>query len=244
VKIISRSDANPFLDLCGVRLDPWARLVPKCSDEVIKFRTIRGPRAAEDLFAFSLVIASWMKNSLWVIAQINHASGWMDPYRANFLFGGETLFASSGDAVLFEPEEEVENRNSVELPWARMMFGALMFELHVDFIWSTGQFEKPTARADGGVAPCSESSRTPCPLRFLRAVRLALDSLATVFQTAPQVRINSECRCKTALLSLCGKGQSLVSCSDSWSRTPKSNCLMLFLRKLREHKIETSNRQT
>ena len=41
-----------------------------------------------------------------------------------------------------------------------------------------GEFEKPTARADGGVAPCSESSRTQRPLRFLRAVRLALSSLA------------------------------------------------------------------
>jgi hypothetical protein len=43
------------------------------------------------------------------------------------------------------------------------------------------------ARADGSVAPCSESSWTQRPLRFLRAVRLALDSLAAVLQTPPRV---------------------------------------------------------
>jgi len=41
-----------------------------------------------------------------------------------------------------------------------------------------GQFAKTTARADGRIAPCSKSSLSQRPLRFLRAVRLALNSLA------------------------------------------------------------------
>jgi hypothetical protein len=133
----------------GLGIDAWGRLNPIHADEAPGYHNIEAPRNVNELFAFSICIANIMAGSSWVIAQINYASGLLDPYQLHFLVGECGVKFRAGDAVLIDLGPDTDN---VDLPWTRFLYASIMFEHHVDFFWSQSPRGVVLSMQDGVVS--------------------------------------------------------------------------------------------
>ena len=102
---------------------------------------------------------------------------------------GERLKTADGKKVeVWEFRHEKDE--AVLSAWAKHFRNHYCLDAEIDFLRGKrprpdyGHLYKVVPRVNCCVGRCSKSSCTSCTLRFLRSVRLALDSLTTLFRGA------------------------------------------------------------